>query len=112
MAVMARSAPVFSGDAESIFLATKISAPRVSARWVQRPRLLSRLGVPAVSRISLVHAGPGFGKTALLAQWHNELVLAGVQTAWLSVDANDDDIHIYIGSVSYTHLTLPTKRIV
>jgi LuxR family maltose regulon positive regulatory protein len=96
MASMARSAPELMGEADSIFLATKISAPRVGARWVQRPRLLSRLGVPAKSRINLVHAGPGFGKTALLAQWQRDLAVAGIPAAWLSVDSNDDDVHIFI----------------
>jgi LuxR family maltose regulon positive regulatory protein len=96
MVVKARAAPELSGEADSIFLVTKISAPRASARWVQRPRLLSRLGVPAKSRVNLIHAGPGFGKTALLAQWQHDLTVAGIPTAWLSVDANDDDVHLFI----------------
>jgi len=96
MAVKARTAPQSSGEADSIFLATKISAPRANARWVQRPRLLSRLGIPPRSRINLVHAGPGFGKTALLAQWQHDLNVAGIPTAWLSVDAHDDDVHLFI----------------
>ncbi len=96
MVVKARTSPEFSGDADSIFLATKISPPRVNARWVQRPRLLTRLGAPPRSRVNLIHAGPGFGKTALLAQWEHDLAVAGIATAWLSVDANDDDVHLFI----------------
>ncbi len=79
-----------------MFLATKIAPPRVNARWVRRPRLLSRLGVPAKSRVNIVHAGPGFGKTALLAHWQHDLGRAGIPVAWLSVDPKDDDIHIFI----------------
>ncbi len=84
------------GDSESMFLATKLAAPRVRSRWVPRQRLLSRLGVPPRFRVTLVHAGAGFGKTALLAQWQHELACAGIPTAWLSVDRSDDDIHVFI----------------
>jgi LuxR family transcriptional regulator, maltose regulon positive regulatory protein len=96
MVAMARPAPEFSGVTESMFLATKIAAPRESTRWVQRPRLLSRLGVPAQARVILVHAGAGFGKTALLAQWQHDLTRAGISAAWLSVDSRDDNIHLFI----------------
>src|SRR5947209_1015749 len=85
-----------SAGTDSMFLATKIAAPRESARWVQRPRLLTRLGVPPNARVNLVHAGAGFGKTALLAQWQHALTRAGIPAAWLSVDAHDDEIHVFI----------------
>lgn len=96
MTAARRSTPEVWGESGSIFLATKITAPRDSARWVPRPRLLSRLGVPAAARVNLIHAGPGFGKTALLTQWQRELSRNGIQVAWLSVDAHDDDIHLFI----------------
>ena len=95
-----QAAPQTWGEAGSIFLATKISPPRDSARWIRRPRLLSRLGVPASSRVSLVHAGPGFGKTSLLAQWQHDLARAGIAVAWLSVDPQDDDVHLFIAYVA------------
>ncbi len=84
------------GDSESMFLATKLAAPRARTRWVPRRRLLARLGVPPRFRVNLVHAGAGFGKTALLAQWQHELTCGGIPTAWLSVDRSDDDIHVFI----------------
>ena len=43
-----------------------------------------------------MHAGPGFGKTALLTHWLRDLAKAGVPVAWLSVDAGDNDIHVFI----------------
>jgi LuxR family maltose regulon positive regulatory protein len=89
-------APESWGEAGSIFLATKIAAPRESARWLRRPRLLDHLGVPPAAPLSLVHAGPGFGKTALLVQWQRDLSRAGIPVAWLSVDQNDDNIHLFI----------------
>ncbi len=89
-----------AGDSASMFLATKLVAPRVRARWVARPRLLARFGVPPRSRVILVHAGAGFGKTALLAQWQHELSCSGITVAWLSVDASDDDIHLFIAYVA------------
>ena len=91
-----RSLPDAPDEPTSIFLATKITAPRSSARWVRRPRLLSRLGVPPRARVILVHAGAGFGKTSLLAQWQHELSCSAIPVAWLSIDASDDDIHVFI----------------
>ena len=79
-----------------MFLATKLAAPRARTRWVPRRRLLARLGVPPRFRVNLVHAGAGFGKTALLAQWQHELACAGIPAAWLSVDRSDNDIHVFI----------------
>ncbi|MBV8158823.1 MAG: AAA family ATPase, partial [Dyella sp.] len=38
-----------------------------------------------------VHAPAGFGKTTLLAQWHEQLRNNGVATAWITLDEADND---------------------
>ncbi|MCC6197932.1 MAG: hypothetical protein IT518_26055 [Burkholderiales bacterium] len=82
---------------EPFFLSTKIALPKVPSRWIERARLIERLGVPPAARVTLLHAGPGFGKTACLAQWQKALTANGVRVAWLSVDADDDDVAAFLG---------------
>jgi LuxR family maltose regulon positive regulatory protein len=79
------------------FLSTKIALPKVSPRWIERAHLIDRLGVPPVARVTLLHAGPGFGKTACLAQWQKALTNSGIRVAWLSIDADDDDVAVFLG---------------
>ncbi|HTQ00353.1 MAG TPA: LuxR C-terminal-related transcriptional regulator [Casimicrobiaceae bacterium] len=81
----------------SFFLSTKIALPKVPARWIERARLIERLGVPPAARVTLLHAGPGFGKTACLAQWQKALTASGVRVAWLSIDSDDDDVATFLG---------------
>jgi len=83
--------------AGSPFLATKIALPKVASRWIDRPRLSERLGVPPAARVTLLHAGPGFGKTACLAQWQRRLAVSGVRVAWYTAEQDDNDVATFIG---------------
>ena len=47
--------------------------------------------------MTLLHAGPGFGNTACLAQWQKALTASGVRVAWLSIDPDDDDVAAFLG---------------
>ncbi|GAA1871544.1 LuxR C-terminal-related transcriptional regulator [Pseudonocardia ailaonensis] len=66
---------------------TKLHVPRRRRGQVPRPRL-TRVLDAGESALTLVSAPAGFGKTTVLADW-----LAGRtgRTAWLSLDARDDD---------------------
>jgi len=75
-------------------LETKLYVPRSRRGLVLRPRLIERLDRGTASKLMLVSAPAGFGKTTLLAQW----LAAGpaVSTderlaAWLSLDRADND---------------------
>jgi LuxR family maltose regulon positive regulatory protein len=95
------SAPVLPVEPEIIFRRTKIAPPPSGKRWVQRARLLALLGVPPRARLSLIHAGAGFGKSACLLQWHQALQLGGTKAAWLSLDHDDrDDLLTFIAYVA------------
>src|SRR5919197_1555139 len=48
---------------------TKLFPPKLRRRLVARPRLRGRLSRGAASRLTLVSAPAGFGKTTLLAEW-------------------------------------------
>ena len=67
-------------------LETKLHAPR--RRGVMaRPRLRDRLDRRDQPALTLVSAAAGFGKTTLVAEWFAD----GPATAWLSLDARDND---------------------
>jgi len=75
-------------------LETKLYVPRSRRGLVLRPRLIERLDRGTASKLMLVSAPAGFGKTTLLAEW----LAAGpaVSTdersaAWLSLDEADND---------------------
>lgn len=70
-------------------LETKLFAPRWRPGSVARPRLLARLNRGAQSRLTLVSAPAGFGKTALLAEWLASDDVRERPLAWLSLDRGD-----------------------
>ena len=58
-----------------------------------------RLNLALKRRVAVLHAPAGFGKSALLAHWHQSLIARGVPTAWLSLDENDRDLFQFLGYV-------------
>jgi LuxR family maltose regulon positive regulatory protein len=48
---------------------TKLYIPKLRRSLVARPRLSGRLSRGAASRLTLISAPAGFGKTTLLAEW-------------------------------------------
>ena len=78
-------------------LETKLFVPRPRPGLVSRPRLAERLDRGACSKLVLVSAPAGFGKTTLLAdwlaQWQVDVPKSGAprSTAWLSLDRDDND---------------------
>ena len=73
-----------------ILLATSLTPPAVRDQAVPRDRLMERLSGGSGSRLSLVAGPAGFGKTTLLAAWH-EVEAARKPVAWLTVDEGDND---------------------
>jgi LuxR family transcriptional regulator, maltose regulon positive regulatory protein len=68
---------------------TKLEPPAPTDRLIPRHRLRKRLPALLKSRLTLVHAPAGFGKTSLLAEWARCLRNQNVRIAWLSVDEDD-----------------------
>ena len=71
-------------------LETKLYVPRVRRGLVARPRLNERLSRGAESKLTLISAPPGFGKTTLLAEWLASTPAGQRSAAWLSLDAADN----------------------
>ncbi|NTU85359.1 MAG: hypothetical protein HGA45_39410, partial [Chloroflexales bacterium] len=97
----------------ALLVPTKLTAPQPLSSWVLRERLLARLGTQPDTRLTLVVAPAGFGKSTLVAQWlfeaqpiragaYAEITVgapASIQTtelsappiAWLTLDEHDQD---------------------
>ena len=73
----------------SPLLETKLYIPRVRRGLVTRPRLSDRLSRGGESKLTLVSAPAGFGKTTLLAEWLASTPVEK-QIAWLSLDPSDN----------------------
>lgn len=76
-------------------LHTKLYIPPLRPDFVIRPRLVERLdqGIAQNSRLILVSAPAGFGKTTLVAEWATNSKLA---VAWLSLDEGDNDPVVFL----------------
>ena len=73
----------------SPLIETKFYAPRLRRGLVARPRLSERLSHGVESKLILISAPAGFGKTTLLAEWLASASAAGRSIAWLSLDEGD-----------------------
>ncbi len=73
----------------SPLLDTKLFVPRPRRGIVARGRLRERLDRGAESRLTLISAPAGFGKTTLLAEWLASRAAPETAAAWLSLDPAD-----------------------
>ena len=74
----------------SSILATKLYIPPPRPKVVLRLRLIERLteGLSSGSKLTLISASAGFGKTTLVSEW---IAGCGLPAAWLSLDEGDND---------------------
>jgi LuxR family maltose regulon positive regulatory protein len=77
-------------------LATKLHIPIRAEGLIERASLLGQLEAIRTRRLTLISAPAGFGKTTLLADW---AARTGFPTAWLSLDANDNDPQRFLSYV-------------
>jgi LuxR family maltose regulon positive regulatory protein len=75
----------------SPLLETKLYIPTWRRGLVARPRLSERLNRGAESKLTLVSAPAGFGKTTLLAEWLAAAAAHDRLVAWVSLDQSDSD---------------------
>jgi LuxR family maltose regulon positive regulatory protein len=75
---------------ESALIATKLHVPAPRSGLIGRARLIDRLKRGLASRLVLVSAPAGFGKTSLLTQWLAAVAGHGHTVAWLALDQSDN----------------------
>lgn len=69
---------------------TKINLPPIRKKLVDRPKLMSKLGAGMRTKVTLVSAQAGYGKTTALTEWAKQ---CGERVAWVSLDILDNDWH-------------------
>jgi len=69
-------------------LSTKLYIPRDPVYLVSRDRLLAKLARTLTSKLTVVTAPPGFGKTTLVGDWIRKQCVAA---AWVSLDQGEND---------------------
>jgi LuxR family maltose regulon positive regulatory protein len=92
---------------ESSLVATKLHVPAPRAGLIGRARLIDRLERGLASRLVLVSAPAGFGKTSLLTQWLAAVAGHGHTVAWLALDQGDNRAHAF-----WPHLVAAVKTAV
>ncbi|MEM7118320.1 MAG: LuxR C-terminal-related transcriptional regulator [Chloroflexota bacterium] len=76
-------------------LATKLYMPPPRPKIVVRPRLIQQLNQALHSKLILISAPAGFGKTTLTTAWINSTLQnaqTDMQVAWLSLDEGNSDL--------------------
>ena len=71
-------------------LETKLYVPRLRRGLVARPRLVERMNRGGESKLTLISAPAGFGKTTLLTEWLAAAPVEERSVAWVSLDPGDN----------------------
>lgn len=76
--------------ASDILLQTKLTVPPLRAHTLARDRLATLVPAGPGTRLVLLSAPAGFGKTTWLASWCRARSDQGVAVAWVTLDASDN----------------------
>ena len=86
-----------SGPVDGL-LRLRASPPAVPPGFIDRPRLTDRLTEASTHMLTLISAGPGYGKTLTAAAWARSGGPVG-KAAWLSIDETDNDLQAFWSDV-------------
>ncbi len=79
-------------------LRTKVCLPPSADNWIVRLRLDPKLERSFKSKLTLISAPAGFGKTTLLIDW---IKRRQIHVAWISLDKRDNDVLNMLSSVIF-----------
>ncbi len=72
-------------------LTPKFTLPPCAPGLIDRPHLLALAEQARTKQVTMIRAGPGFGKTTLAIAWAQQLRQRNTSTAWLTLDDDDDE---------------------
>jgi LuxR family maltose regulon positive regulatory protein len=82
---------ISTASATPVLAATKLHIPALRRGHLRRVDLVGKLIAGGRTRVTLVAAAPGSGKTSLLSEWHAD-PREPRPFAWISLDAADNDL--------------------
>jgi len=77
-------------------LTTKLFIPSPEPNRVSRQRLLAQLQSWSTSKLTLISAPAGYGKTSLLSEWINQ---REIPFGWISLDQHDNDLKRFLAYI-------------
>jgi LuxR family maltose regulon positive regulatory protein len=87
-----------SHSAASPLVATRLE-PQYHRKYLKRGHLLLKAQEVLRCRLTIVHAGAGYGKTSLLSQWLNAFGEDCIPTAWLTLEDDEATPTAFMTSV-------------
>ena len=84
-------------------LGVKLRPPSMGPRYMPRPRLSDKVANSGSFRLALISAPAGSGKTTMLSEWYLDLQERQVSTAWLSLDAYDNEPRRFLVHLALRH---------
>jgi LuxR family maltose regulon positive regulatory protein len=69
-------------------LTTKILPPQCAPGLIDRQRLLDLIAQVQAKQVTVIKAGPGFGKTSLAVAWAERLQKSCNSLAWITLDTD------------------------
>lgn len=93
------------------FSRIKVNPPPAPPYLVERRHIINRVAQNSYSRLVLISAPAGFGKTVAMLQLLKMYERRGTITAWLSLDAGDNDVARFLDGFAsaLSELTKKTK---
>lgn len=79
-------------------LITKLFVPSPRPQLVSRPHLIELLNARLHTKLTVVSAPAGFGKTTLISEWVDTL---SIPCAWVTLDKNDCDLGRFLAYIIY-----------
>lgn len=82
-----------TGPGELVLIRTKLAPQRIGNAPVSRDALIRQLDDGRGRKLTLVIGPAGCGKTMLVTQWRQKLLMQGAKVAWYNAGVDDSDGH-------------------
>lgn len=84
-------------EENSTILLTKITPPNVKEHILRRPTLMKKMKAVTNYPLTIIHSGPGYGKTTALSSLVKDQNLS---FSWYSISNNDDDVIPFLSYIT------------